>query len=222
MVAERPNAGAVGHQDRCRVIRRRRGGGFVPIVAHSITPTDVAAESLGISARSSPTATTLPSVIRALSSWRRFSHEGARRSRVAVQVWPRFETLRQNPQHPGQPGPELRLGVSLHVARTSERSQDRHRVCRDEFLCSQSWHAWRHPRRKLDFGSFEPAPGFSSCDRNNGRIRGQPTFFCRMLGRSGGFAVATFLALPAIGSSISPCPWMRLGDFFGGGGAAFS
>ena len=45
MVTERPNAGAVGHQDRRGVIRRPRGGGFVSIVAHGITPIDVAAES---------------------------------------------------------------------------------------------------------------------------------------------------------------------------------
>jgi hypothetical protein len=45
MVIERPNAGAGRHQDRCGVIRRPRGGGFVPIVAHGITPIDVAAES---------------------------------------------------------------------------------------------------------------------------------------------------------------------------------
>ena len=45
MVTERPNAGAVRHYDRCGVIRRTRGGGFVPIVAHGITPIDVAAES---------------------------------------------------------------------------------------------------------------------------------------------------------------------------------
>src|SRR5580704_4687593 len=44
MVTERPNAGAVRHQDRCGVIRRPRGGGFVP-VAHGVTPIDVAAES---------------------------------------------------------------------------------------------------------------------------------------------------------------------------------
>ena len=43
MVTERPNAGAVRHQDRCGVIRRPRGGGFVS-VAHGITPIDVAAE----------------------------------------------------------------------------------------------------------------------------------------------------------------------------------
>ncbi len=135
--------------------------------------------------------------------WRRFSHEGARRLRVAVQVWPWFETLGQNPQHPDQLSPDFRLGVWLHAARTSERFRDIQRACRDEFLCSRPWHAWRHPRRKLDFGSFQPAPGFSSCDRGNGRIRGQPTFFCRVLGRSAGFAVATFLALPAIGSSTS-------------------
>jgi lipoate-protein ligase A len=45
MVAERPNAGPVRHQDRFAVIRRPGGGGFVLIVAHCITPTDVAAES---------------------------------------------------------------------------------------------------------------------------------------------------------------------------------
>ena len=45
MVTERPNAGAVRHQDRCGVIRNPRGGGFVPIVTHRITPTDFAAES---------------------------------------------------------------------------------------------------------------------------------------------------------------------------------
>ena len=52
MVTERPNAGAVRHQDRCGVIRRPRGGGFVPIVAHDITPIDVAAGVLEMSARS--------------------------------------------------------------------------------------------------------------------------------------------------------------------------
>ena len=118
-----------------------------------------------MSARSSPTSITLIAVTRALFSWRRFSHEGARRSRVAVQVWPWFETPGPNSQRPDQPSPELRPGVWLHGARTSERFRDRRRVCRDEFLCSRSWHAWRHPRRKLDFGSFEPASGFSSSDR---------------------------------------------------------
>src|ERR1700683_3528130 len=44
MVTERPNAGAVRHYDRCGVIRRPRGGDFVPVVAHVITPIDVAAE----------------------------------------------------------------------------------------------------------------------------------------------------------------------------------
>src|SRR5580704_15042592 len=43
MVTERPNAGAVRHQDRCGVIRRPRGGSFAP-VTHGITPIDVAAE----------------------------------------------------------------------------------------------------------------------------------------------------------------------------------
>ena len=37
MVTERPNAGAVRHQDRRGVLRRPKGGGFVPIVAHGIT-----------------------------------------------------------------------------------------------------------------------------------------------------------------------------------------
>src|ERR1019366_876938 len=45
MVTERPNAGAVRHQDRCGVVRRPRGKGFVSIVAHGITPIDVAAGS---------------------------------------------------------------------------------------------------------------------------------------------------------------------------------
>ena len=41
MVAERPNAGAVRHYDRCGVISRPRGGGFVPFAAHRITPIDL-------------------------------------------------------------------------------------------------------------------------------------------------------------------------------------
>jgi len=41
MVAERPNAGAIRHQDRCGVICRSRGGRFVPIVAHRITLTGI-------------------------------------------------------------------------------------------------------------------------------------------------------------------------------------
>jgi hypothetical protein len=45
MVTERPNAGAVGHQDRRGVIRRPGGRGFASIVAHGITPLDVAADS---------------------------------------------------------------------------------------------------------------------------------------------------------------------------------
>jgi hypothetical protein len=45
MVTVRPNAGAVRHQDRSGVIRNPRRGGFVSIVAHGITPIDVAAES---------------------------------------------------------------------------------------------------------------------------------------------------------------------------------
>jgi len=45
MVTERPNAGAVRHYDRCVVIRLTGFGGFVPIVAHGITLTDIAAES---------------------------------------------------------------------------------------------------------------------------------------------------------------------------------
>ncbi len=44
MVAERPNAGAIRHQDRCGVIRRSRSGRFVPIVAHRITLTGVVVE----------------------------------------------------------------------------------------------------------------------------------------------------------------------------------
>ena len=43
MVAERPNAGAVRHYDRCGVISRPRGGGFVSIPAHRVTPIGVAA-----------------------------------------------------------------------------------------------------------------------------------------------------------------------------------
>jgi len=41
MVTERPNAGAIRHQDRCGVIRRSIGGRFVPIVAHRITLTGI-------------------------------------------------------------------------------------------------------------------------------------------------------------------------------------
>ena len=41
---------------------------------------------LGISARSSPTSIILIAVTRAPFSWKRFSHEGARHSRAAVQV----------------------------------------------------------------------------------------------------------------------------------------
>ena len=48
----------------------------------------------------SSTSTTLVAVTRAVFCWGRFSHEGARRSRAAVHVWPWFETLGQNPQHP--------------------------------------------------------------------------------------------------------------------------
>jgi hypothetical protein len=43
MVAERPNAGAIRHYDRCGVISRPRGGRLVSIAAHRITPIDVAA-----------------------------------------------------------------------------------------------------------------------------------------------------------------------------------
>jgi hypothetical protein len=43
MVAERPNAGAIRHYDRCGVISRPRGRGFVPVAAHVITPIGVAA-----------------------------------------------------------------------------------------------------------------------------------------------------------------------------------
>ena len=144
MITVRPNAGAVRHYDRCGVIRRPRVGCFVPIVAHCVTPTDVAAESLeyphGVRLHKRRSLRS-----RALFSWRRFSHEGARRSRVAVQVWPWFETLAPSLQHPRQPCPELRLGVWLHAARISGRFRDIPRVCKDEFLCSRSWHAWRHP-----------------------------------------------------------------------------
>jgi hypothetical protein len=45
MITERPNAGAVRHQDRCGIVRRKGGGGFASIVAHGITPVDVAVES---------------------------------------------------------------------------------------------------------------------------------------------------------------------------------
>jgi hypothetical protein len=41
MIPERPNADAVRHQDRCGIIRNPRRQGFVPIVAHGTTPTDV-------------------------------------------------------------------------------------------------------------------------------------------------------------------------------------
>ena len=43
MVAERPNADAVRHYDRCSVISRPRVRCFVPVVAHVITPIGVAA-----------------------------------------------------------------------------------------------------------------------------------------------------------------------------------
>jgi hypothetical protein len=43
MVAERPNADAVRHYDRCGVVHRPRRRGFVPVVAHVITPIGVAA-----------------------------------------------------------------------------------------------------------------------------------------------------------------------------------
>lgn len=46
MVAERPNAGAIRHHDRRRVIRRPMGQGFVPVAAHGITPIDVASRPL--------------------------------------------------------------------------------------------------------------------------------------------------------------------------------
>jgi hypothetical protein len=44
MIPERPNAEAVRHQDRCGVIRNPRRQGFIPIVAHGTTPTDVVVE----------------------------------------------------------------------------------------------------------------------------------------------------------------------------------
>lgn len=43
MGAERPNADAVRHYDRCSVISRPRVRCFVPVVAHVITPIGVAA-----------------------------------------------------------------------------------------------------------------------------------------------------------------------------------
>lgn len=46
MVAKCPNAGAVGNHNRRAVIRRPRDGVFVSIVAHGITPIDVAADCL--------------------------------------------------------------------------------------------------------------------------------------------------------------------------------
>jgi hypothetical protein len=46
MVTERPNAGAVRHNDRGAVTRRRpRGGGLVSIAAHDIIPFDAFAQS---------------------------------------------------------------------------------------------------------------------------------------------------------------------------------
>jgi hypothetical protein len=42
MVTERPNAGAVRHQDRRGAIRLLKGRGFVPTVPHGITAIDVA------------------------------------------------------------------------------------------------------------------------------------------------------------------------------------
>jgi hypothetical protein len=44
MVTVRPNAGAVRHEDRCGVIRNSRQEGFVLIVAHSTTPSDIIVE----------------------------------------------------------------------------------------------------------------------------------------------------------------------------------
>ena len=43
MIAERPNAGAVRHQNRCGAVRRPRSQGFVPVTAHGIIPIGVAA-----------------------------------------------------------------------------------------------------------------------------------------------------------------------------------
>src|ERR1700733_7702915 len=48
----------------------------------------------------------------------------------------------------------------------------------------------------------------------------QPTCLCRVLGRPAGLGGASLLFLPAIGRSISPCPWTRLGPFFEGADAA--
>jgi hypothetical protein len=45
MITERPNAGAVRHQDRRRVIRNLGREGFVTINAHGITPIHVATGS---------------------------------------------------------------------------------------------------------------------------------------------------------------------------------
>ena len=95
MVTERPNAGAVRHQDRCSIVRGPRGGGFVSLLLTASLRSTPLREVLEMPARSSPTSITLIAVTRVLFSWRRFSHEGARRSRVAVQVWPWFETLGQ-------------------------------------------------------------------------------------------------------------------------------
>ena len=50
----------------------------------------------------------------------------------------------------------------------------------------------------------------------------QPAFFCRAFSRLAGFCRASLLFFPGIGSSISPCPLMRLRGFFGEAEAAFS
>ena len=55
MITERPDAGAVRHENRCGVVRNPRDGGFVP-VAHGTAPIDIAAKSWkrphGVSPRS--------------------------------------------------------------------------------------------------------------------------------------------------------------------------
>ena len=150
MVAERPNAGAVRHYDRCGVIRRPRGQGFVPVATHGITPI-VGAAGPCCSPAMGSSISACPSVrLRAFLSGVRvillvennfvlhrqfdrqehFVPEGATHGRAAARAWLSPGVAGPPLKRPHQPGIELRPSPWPLAAQTGGLFRGKRRVCR--------------------------------------------------------------------------------------------
>ena len=168
MVTERPNAGAVRHYDRCGVIRRPRGQGFVSVATHGITPVVGAAGPCphGVSPRALDVAVfavafspLLPSVrLRAFLSGvrvillvennfvlhRQFDRQGhfvpesATHGRAAARAWLSPGVAGPPLKRPHQPGIELQPSPWPLAAQTGGLFRGKRRVCRGGCGSSQS------------------------------------------------------------------------------------